>query len=167
MTFARLFTCALLVFGAGIFAPAVLAQEAGGGGRGMVPLPIPSPRPMPPPGWTCIWVAPVYQNITERSWVPEAVQMVSEWREIAPGRYEQVWRQIVIPGHWVTTMRRVLVSDGHWELVRLDPPPMPPMPPVRPPVIVVRNPGTVGVSGYGSGPVEDLSKFTPLAEWPK
>jgi hypothetical protein len=109
----------------------------------------------------------VYRSVTERHWVPEIVRWVQEWCEVAPGRFEQVWRQIVTPGHWETTTRRVLVSPGHWELVRANPP----MPPGRPPVVIVPptapNPGTVGVEGYSSGPGEDLRNFSPLTEWPR
>jgi len=159
MKLTRLLTCALLVLGAGMFAPPAPALVA-------LP-PTPRPRPLPPPGWTYLWIAPVYRTVTDRNWVPETVQMVPQWIEISPGRLEQVWRQIITPGHWEITTRQVLIAEGHWELVRVDPPP-PPYPPVfPPPPVIVRNPGTVGVDGYGSGPVEDLSKFSPLTEWPK
>ena len=158
MKFARLQIWALLALGTGMFAPPIPARAA-------FP-PIPQMRPAPAPGWTYIWVAPVYRTVTERNWIPGSTQMVPEWMEISPGRWEQVWRQIVTPGHWEMATRQVLISDGHWELVRIDPPP-PRFPPVLPPPVFVRNPGTAGVEGYGSGPVEDLSKFSPLTEWPK
>ena len=167
MTISRILICAVVALGVGICAPA-MAQEGGGfSGRGALP-----PQPMPPLGWEYVWVAPVYQTVTDRNWVPEKVQWVAEWREISPGRYEQVWRQIVTSGYWQSTTRRVLVSAGHWELVAINPPPpvfiQPPifLPPVYPPIIV-RGPGTVGVQGYSSGPVEDLSKFSSLRGWPK
>jgi hypothetical protein len=160
MNATRLLTCALVVLGAGLLAPPAKALVA-------LP-PIPAPRPVPPPGWSYVWVPPVYKTVTNRTWVPEVVRWVQEWREISPGRFEQIWRQIVTPGHWEMTPRRVLVSDGHWELVRVEPPPVIVEPPVviRPPVIVP-GPRTVGVQGYNSGPGEDLSKFSPLTEWPK
>ncbi len=172
MTTARLLTVAVVVLGLGACAPAV-AQEGGGvAGRGII-MP-PRPTPAPPLGWQYVWVAPVYRTVTERNWVPERVQWVAEWREISPGRYEQVWRQIVTPGYWQTTTRQVLVSAGHWELVAINPPPPPFLPPpivvpppVYPPPIIVRGPGTVGVEGYRSSGGEDLSKFSPLTEWPK
>jgi hypothetical protein len=170
MTITRLLACAAVVLGVGACAPA-LAQE--GGGRGMISPPRPSPYP--PGGYEYVWVAPVYQNITEQSWVPERVEWVAEWREISPGRYEQVYRQIVTPGRWVTSTRRVLVSPGHYELIAINPrPPIIIDPPIviNPPIIVrppifVRTPGTVGVEGYAGGRLEDLSKFSSLSEWPK
>ena len=171
MTISRLLTCAAVALGLFASAPA-MAQEGGGmSGRGMIAPP--RPTPMPPGGYQYVWVAPVYQNVTDQSWVAERVEWVAEWREFSPGRYEQVWRQIVTPGYWVTSTRRVLVSAGHWELIAISPPPPifidPPIvvrPPVNPPIIV-RSPGTVGVDGYGGGSVEDLSKFSSLREWPK
>jgi hypothetical protein len=170
MTIKRLLICAAVAVGMGLYAPA-MAQDAGGAGRGIIAPPRPSP--VPPVGWEYVWVAPVYRTVTEQNWVPEKVQWVAEWREISPGRYQQVWRQIVTPGYWQTTTRRVLVSAGHWELVAINPPPPPfieppiVLPPVYPPPIIVRNPGTVGVEGYARGGGEDLSKFSPLMEWPK
>jgi hypothetical protein len=168
MKLVQILACAAAVLSMGVCAPA-MAQDAGGG-RGMI---APMPRPMPPSGWQYVWVAPVYQTVADQTWVPERVEWVAEWREISPGRYEQVWRQLVTPGHWVTSTRRVLVSAGHWELVAVSPPwpPMiiePPyvMPPVSPP-IYVRGSGTVGVEGYSSYGGEDLSRFSPLSEWPK
>jgi hypothetical protein len=127
----------------------------------VAPLPRPVPSPVPPPGWTYVWVNPVYQTVTERNWVPDRTQLVAEWVETSPGHMELVYRQITIPGYWQTTTRRVLISDGHWQLVRVD------APPIVPPPIIVRNPGTVGVEGYAQIPTEDLSKFSPLSEWPK
>jgi hypothetical protein len=168
MTLSRLLMCAAVAMSLGACASA-MAQEGGGfSGRGPLPQ-----RPVPPLGWEYVWMAPVYQTVTERNWVPEKVQWVAEWRQISPGRYEQVWRQIVTPGYWQTTTRQVLVSAGHWELLAINPP-RPPViieppivvPPIYPPVIV-RGPGTVGVQGYSSGMGEDLSKFSSLHEWPK
>jgi hypothetical protein len=160
MNMTCLLSCALVALGAGLFvAPA----------HALIALPpIPAPRPVPPPGWSYVWIAPVYQTVTDRHWVPEAARWVQEWREISPGRFEQVWRQIITPGHWETTTRRILVSPGHWELVRMGPPPIIVEPPVviSPPAIMP-GPRTVGVEGYSSGPGEDLSKFSPLTQWPK
>jgi hypothetical protein len=148
----------------------------GGGGVAIIR----PPTPAPPPGWVYRWVAPMYQTITEQVWVPERVEWVKQWMEITPGHLEQVLRQVVTPGHYETRTRRVLVSDGHYELVRIEPPPIIVEPPIviRPPIIVdppivirppivAPNPRTVGVEGYKSGAGEDLSKFSPLKEWPK
>ena len=131
------------------------------GGRGVTII-RPAPTPMPPPGWEYRWVAPVYQTITEQAWVPERVEWVQQWMEITPGHLEQVLRQVVTPGHYETRSRRVLLSDGHYELVRVERPPIIISPPiiVNPPIVVyppvVVNPRTVGVEGYRSGAGEDL-----------
>ena len=124
---------------------------------------MPLPRPVPPPGFVYEWVAPIYRTITDRVWIADRVELVADWMETSPGRWEQVWRQVVIPGHWQTATRKVLISPGYWRLARIEPPPIiVPLP--RPAVI---GPATVGVDGYRSGPGEDLSKFSPLTEWPK
>jgi hypothetical protein len=144
------------------FAPNAAAQAVeivpapGGGGR------IIAPRPLPPPGWVYRWVAPLYRTVTEQVWIPESRRMVAVWVEIVPGRLEQVWREVVTPGHWETRTRQELVSAGHYELVRIDPPII-----IDPPRIFVTGPRTVGVEGYASGPGEDLSKFSGLSEWPR
>ena len=135
MKFARWPVCALVVLGAGMFAPSAAARAAA-----FAPLPSPAPAP----GWTYIWIAPAYRTVTERRWIPGSTQMVCEWMEISPGRWEQVWRQIVTPGHWEMTTRQVLISDGHWELVRVEPPP--PFPPFVPPPVIVGNPGVADVT---------------------
>src|SRR4051794_7520038 len=85
-----------------------------GGGRG--------PRPIPPMGWSYQWVPPVYQTVTDRAWVEERRDWTSEWVEVRPGRWEQVWRQTVVPGHWDWTTRQVMVAAGYWQLVRASPP---------------------------------------------
>lgn len=152
MKLSHLLACGLLTLTTAVY--------AGGGGSGRS-----GPRPMPPSGWTYVWVAPVYRTVTDSVWIPQRTQLVSDWMEISPGRYEQIWRQVIIPGHYETTTRQVLIADAHWEMVRIDPPPVY----INPPIIV-RNPGTpptVGVEGYATGPVEDISKFSPLSEWPK
>jgi len=146
-------------------ATATFAQEAAGGGSGRGPT-IVRPTPAPPPGWVYRWIGPVYQTIPDRIWIADRIEMVREWVEISPGRLEQVWRQIVTPGHYETTTRRVLVSDGHYELVRVDPPVYISPPIIVSPPVVVWNPGTVGVDGYKTVSTEDLSKFSPLTEWP-
>jgi len=164
MKLAYLLSCGLLAVGAMSCAlPAQAVDAGGGGGRGIISLP--RPMPVPPEGWVYRYAGPVYQTVVERVWIADRVEMVSQWMEISPGRLEQVWRQVVIPGHWETTTRRVLVADAHWELVRLDPPV--PVPYYPPPVVVIIPPaGTVGVDGYGTFQTEDLSKFSPLKEWP-
>ncbi len=158
----RLVMCA--VAGMAMWGAGAALAVAPGGGRGVTII---RPTPAPPAGWVYRWVGPVYQTISDRVWVPEKVEMVPQWMEIG-GRLEQVWRQVVTPGRWELHTRQVLVSEGHYELVRIEPPPVIISPPIviNPPV-VVRNPGTVGVEGYKSGPTEDLSKFSPLKEWPK
>ena len=35
------------------------------------------------------------------------------------------------------------------------------------PVVLLADVRSVGVQGYASGPIEDLSKFSPLTDWPK
>ena len=156
MKLSHLLACGLLTL-----TTAAFAGGAAGGRSG--------PRPMPPVGWTYVWVAPAYRTVTTQTWIPGTTQLVEDWMETSPGRFEKIWRQVTTPGHYETTTRQVVVSDGHWELVRVDPPPVYINPPiyVNPPVVVVRSGGTVGVDGYASGPVEDLSKFTPLSDWPK
>ena len=124
----------------------------------------PRPPGPAPAGWVYRYVPPVYRTIADRVWISERVEWVSEWAWVN-GQYQQVYRQVVRPGHYETTTRQVLVAAGYWQLVRLDPPPRP-MPMPRPYPVVV-NPGTVGVEGYRSGPGEDLSPFSGLSEWPK
>jgi hypothetical protein len=131
--------------------------------KAIVPLPPRPPGPAPV-GWVYRYVQPVYTTVTERIWVPERIDWVSEWAWV-DGRYQQVYRQVVRPGHFETTTRRVLISPGYWQLVRADVVPMPV--PLPRPIPVVGNPGTVGVEGYHTGPGEDLSRFSPLTEWPK
>ena len=130
----------------------------------LVSLPLPPVnRPSPPPGWAYQWVAPVYRTIVDRVWVPGRTQLVPDWIQIGD-HWEQVWREITTPGHYESTTRQILVSDGHWQLVRVEPPRPVPFP--RPVIIVPANPSTVSVNGYSSGPTEDLHAFSPLYEWP-
>ncbi len=126
----------------------------------IVPAP-PIVRPPAPAGYAYQWVVPVLRTVRDQVWIPRHVEMVQDWVEVSPGRYEMVMRQNITPGHYETTTRQVVASEGYWQLVRIDPPL-----PVPVPVVVVVNPGTVGVEGYGSGPGEDLSKFSGLREWP-
>ncbi len=135
-------------------APSASAIVPIGGGRG--------PMPAPPPGWVYRYVGPVYRTVSEQVWVAEARRLVATWVEIAPGRMEQVYREVITPGHWETRTRQELVSAGHYELVQITSPPI-----YIPPRIVVVNPGTAGVEGYATGSGEDLSKFSGLSEWPK
>ncbi len=137
----------------------------------------------PGPGW--VWVPPVYETVYDRVWVEAQVERLAdqvwvpavygyrpvydswghvinyEYVVICGGYYETRWRDVVVPAHWQTVTRQVLVREGHWE--RIGPIP-PPEPVIRVPVGVP----TVGVDGYktptgneGKGP------FTPLWEWPK
>jgi hypothetical protein len=129
------------------------------------PIPVEPPAcPTPPYGYTYRWVPPQYRTVVERVWVPERTQMVEDWVQISPGKWEKVWRTVTIPGHYETVRRTELVAAGYWQLVRVDPPVYPrPVPMPRP---VVSEPGTVGVEGYSKGSGEDLSKFSGLSEWP-
>ena len=148
------------------------------------------PPPNPGPGWVRVWVAPVYRTVYERVWIEERTQQIQErvwvppsceWRdivtydewghrivrreyvELSPGYWSYQWRTIVVPAHEETVARQELVSSGYWKWVPVEVPPMPvPLP--RP--IIFGNPPTVGVEGYKSLPTEDLSKFSPLTEWP-
>jgi hypothetical protein len=152
----------LATFGVAGPAQALVAPRPPGGG--------PVGRPTPPPGWTYQWVPPAYRTVYDRTWVADQVRWVTDWVQVSPGRYEQVWRQVVTPGHWETTTRQVLVSNGYWQLVRVDlprPGPFPPGPWNQPPVMWPSSPGTVGVEGYGARETEDLGKFSPLREWPR
>ncbi|HEY4329775.1 MAG TPA: hypothetical protein VGN88_08565 [Phycisphaerae bacterium] len=165
MKLSVLFTYAILAAGAmalAVPAHAVVALPEGGGGRGGPPR----PSPMAPPGWVYRWVAPVYQNVMDQVWIADRTQMVQEWVEITPGHLQQVWQQVLIPGHWQATTRRVLIADGHYELVQINPFPQPPVVIVPAPPVIVRNAGTVGVEGYNSNSTEDMSKFSPLNDWP-
>jgi hypothetical protein len=151
----------------------LMAVVAGGMGLGMVPastaqaiVPLPPPRrPAPPPGWTYRWVPPTYSTVMHRVWVEGTTEWVVDYI-YRDGRYEQVWRQVRTPGHWESRTERVEVRPGYWQLVRIDPPPYEPRPYPMPRPWQPGTP-TVGVDGYGSGPGEDLSKFSPLREWPK
>ena len=131
--------------------------------KALVALPPRPPGPAPV-GWVYQYVQPVYQTVTDRIWVAERIDWVTEWVWIE-GRYQQVYRQVVRPGRFETTTRRVLISAGSWRLVRVEVVPMPV--PLPRPIPVVGNPGTVGVDGYRTGQGEDLSRFSPLTEWPK
>ena len=151
-----------------IFAAAVLGLTLSATpASALVSLPRPTPPPGPSPsGYVYQYVEATYRTISERTWVPDRIDWVTEYVWIN-GRYEQVYRQIVRPGHYETTTRRVLVSPGYWVLVRVETyPPYPRPVPLPRPVPVIVNPGTVGVDGYRSGPGEDLSKFSPLKDWP-
>jgi len=159
----------------GVAMPAMgLVGPPGGGGGGSGPVPAlvrisPPPRPIPPPGYVYQWVPPVYQTVMDRVWIPERTEWVRQWVEITPGRLEEVMRQVTTPGHYDTTTRTVLVSNGYWQLVMMDPLPPPVIIPSPPRPVVVWNPGTVNVDGYKPGGLqtEDLSKFSGLKEWPK
>ena len=117
---------------------------------------LPAPRPPAPQGWTYQWVPPTYRTLSDRTWIPERRAMFDDWAYI-DGRWERIYRESIVPGHWESTTRQVLVSPGYWQLVQLFPPP--PQPPAR-------IGGTVGVEGYANSTGEDLSKFSPLTEWP-
>ncbi|HVT82360.1 MAG TPA: hypothetical protein VHM90_17080 [Phycisphaerae bacterium] len=123
------------------------------GGRG--------PLPVAPPGWVYRYVGPVYRTVADQVWIAETRRLVPVWVETSPGRMEQVYREVITPGHWETRTRQELVSAGHYELVQISPPIY------IPPRVVVVNPGTAGVEGYASGQGEDMSKFSGLSEWPK
>jgi hypothetical protein len=143
-----------------------LGSSALGQAVRIMPIPRPPvwvpPRPEPPPGYYYRWVPPVYRTVYDRVWVEETTQRICQWMEIAPGRWERVWTTTTIPAHWETTARRLLVSDGYWQLVQIAPPPQP----IPLPYPVYRNPPTVGVDGYAQHGGEDLRKFSPLSEWP-
>ncbi len=153
MKLLQILSCVVICAAATLPAPAG-AQFSGGRGSG--------PRPAPPPGWVYRYIAPVYRTVTDQIWVAESRQLVPAWIETSPGRMEQVWREVVTPGHWMTSSHQELVAAGHYDLVQVDPPVV-----IMPqPRVVFVNPGTAGVEGYASAPTEDLSKFSGLAEWP-
>lgn len=100
-----------------------------------------------------VWVAPVYQTVTQRVWVPEMIQTVTDrtwvpdrydWREIEhgegwrhwvtrdyvlvePGHYVDVPRQTIMPAHYEDQAQQILVTPGHWETrmerIAMAPPP--------------------------------------------
>ncbi|MDB5321667.1 MAG: hypothetical protein JWN40_3298 [Phycisphaerales bacterium] len=140
----------------------------------------PNPRPPHPPfppgdGW--IWIPPTYRTVYERIWQPPTYQTVTEtlwitdqygWRTICtweggqyvqrqewvliPAHYETRTRQILVsPGAWTWGPRQELVTPGHWERIGPIHPPVPvPFPQPQPPT--ARPPG--------------LEPFSPLWEWP-
>ena len=123
--------------------------------RALVFLP---PRPFVPPGYACRWVPPVYRAVSDRIWVEQRVDMVPGWYEISPGHMERLYRQVITPAHWETTIHQVLIADGHWDLVAIAPPP---------PIFVPQPlPAAVGVEGYDSRAGESLNQFSGLGEWP-
>jgi len=129
--------------------------------RPFPPIYDPPIQPEPPVGYYYRWAPPVYRTVYDRVWVEERTERVMQWVEVAPGRWQECWTVRTIPAHWETTTRQVLVSAGYWELVRIEPPRPIPMPH---PVVIT--PGPVGVDGYSQHGGEDLSKFSPLSEWP-
>jgi hypothetical protein len=112
-------------------------------------------------------VPPTYSTVIRRVWVEGTSQWVCDWIW-RYDHYEASWRRVVSPGHWEERPERVESRPGYWELVRIEPPvpyPLPrpyPLPTPRP----WQGTPTVGVQGYSSGPGEDLSKFSPLRDWP-
>jgi hypothetical protein len=90
-----------------------------------------------------VWVAPVYQTVTERVWVEPVVTTQIQrvevpaqygWRDVgfydyygrAHVRHEQVQicpahcedrpvQVVVCPGHFENQTRQQLICDGHWE----------------------------------------------------
>jgi hypothetical protein len=74
--------------------------------RALAPASSAPAHPAPPPGWTYVWMPPVFRNIAEQRWETEHI----DWEEL----------QAVIPGHWEWTSRQVLVSPGYWQLARAD-----------------------------------------------
>lgn len=156
----RLFTIALAA--AGIAIGALPASTA----HAFVQLPTPSHRPAPPPGYTYRWVPPQYRTEIRRVWIEGRTEWVVDWI-YRNGHYEQVWRPAYTPGRWEERAERIQIRPGYWQLVRIDPPPPPPIYP-RPYPMPRPWQGvpTVGVDGYNPQPAEDLSKFSPLHEWP-
>jgi hypothetical protein len=160
------------VFLAALLGGAILLPSIAAARVSILPIPRPIPPdweppvcPDPPVGYTYRWVAPTYRTVYERVWVEESTRRWPEWVEISPGVWEQRWRTVTVPAHFETTSRQVMVSAGYWQLVKLDPPPYDyphPIPLERP----VVNSRTVGVEGYSKSGGDDLSKFSPLSEWP-
>jgi hypothetical protein len=174
-----------------VVAGALAISVAAGSAAARPPI-MPMP-PIPGPGWVRVWVPPEYRTVYEQVWVEERTERVQEriwvaatgeWREVvyydewgrrcvrrewvetSPGYWTYQWRTVVIPAHYETVSRQVLVREGYWKWVRVDPPlPVPdPLPQPRP---LYGNPPRVGVEGYQSGNTgEDLSKFSPLYDWP-
>lgn len=150
----------------------------------------PLPIPVPGPGWVRVWVPAEYRTVYDRLWVEERTERVQErvwvsattewrevvyydqwgrrcvrreWVEVTAGYWTYPWRTIVVPAHYETAARQELLRDGYWKWVRVDAP----MPRVPMPGPVYGDPPTVGVEGYQPGTgSEDLSKFSPLYEWP-
>lgn len=77
-----------------------------------------------------VWREPVVRTESERVWVPARYEWqvvtrrddcgrlarVKERVQVAPGRFEERWREVVVrPGGWENTERRELVCEGRWE----------------------------------------------------
>ncbi len=137
------------------------------------------PRPISPPGFAYQWVPPVYQTVRQQIWIGEKIQTLPEWIEISPGYLQQVWHDVITPGHWEITSRQIQIADGHWQLIEISPPPVfitPPIvvipPPFTPPVIIHPQPTfssgtTVTVEGYAPGDSASPTPFSGLTAWPK
>jgi hypothetical protein len=116
-----------------------------------VPLPIPVPQVIlpaapcdPPPAR--VWIAPVYQDVTEQVWIPAVTRTEIQCVDV-PAQYgyrdvvvrdffgrrhirqEQVLispahrenqpvEVVVAPGHFEVQTHQQLVCDGHWQDVR-------------------------------------------------
>ncbi len=71
----------------------------------------PAPVCVAPP--TQVWVAPVYQTVTERVWTPDRYEV----RDIFRGRRVFHESVCVEPGHFDLVTHQQLVCAGHFETV--------------------------------------------------
>jgi hypothetical protein len=157
---------------------ALVIQADAADQRRLIPVPAPRPPIPAPPGRGWVWVPPVYRTVYTRTWRPPVYQTVTEnvwipdrydWQTVCTwenGQYVQREAWVLIPGHFETQTRQVMISPGWWTLAPRQelvspghgewrgpapmPPPVPqPTPPVTP---APRPPG--------------LEPFSPLWEWP-
>lgn len=125
------------------------------------PWPVyPEPAPV---GYQWQWVAPEYRTDYIRQWVAGYTYTTRAWVEVSPGKFEWVWREVTVPGHYEMVPRQVLIREGYWRLVRV-----PVYVPPAPPVVITPPPATVAPEGFAPGrPADDAGKFSPMYDWPK
>jgi len=99
-----------------------------------------------PPAVTQVWVPDVYRTVEAREWVPPTYRTITErvWREggtqcvtervwlpdryeirghhdrdlIERGHWEDLKRDVYVPGHYEDVSHQELVCDGHWQTVQ-------------------------------------------------